>query len=131
MAKQVILFVDDEKIVLESLKTQVRDHFGSRYKYETADNAADAAEVIDELMEDESDVLMIVSDWLMPGIRGDEFLIDLHKKYPNIVKVMLTGQADEAAVNRAKEQAGLHRCIYKPWSEEELIDTIRSGLEEL
>ena len=40
----------------------------------------------------------------MPGIKGDEFLINTHKKFPKIVKIMLTGQADEEAVNRASLQ---------------------------
>ena len=39
----------------------------------------------------------------MPGIKGDEFLIRVHQKYPKIVKVMLTGQADEVAIERVKK----------------------------
>jgi len=66
--------------------------------YEVAENADEAWEVIEELVEEECDILIVVSAWLMPGIKGDEFLIALHKKYPNIVKVMLTGQADQDAI---------------------------------
>mgnify|MGYP000479082743 CR=1 FL=1 len=81
--------------------------------------------------EDESDILVIVSDWLMPGIKGDDFLIMVHQKYPKIVKVMLTGQADEVAIARVKEQANLHRCLYKPWERKELVETIKSGLTKI
>jgi response regulator RpfG family c-di-GMP phosphodiesterase len=67
----------------------------------------------------------------MPGMKGDEFLIHVHQQFPNIIKVMLTGQADEVAIERAKEQANLHCCLFKPWSEEELVEALKSGLAKL
>ncbi|MGB3237201.1 MAG: response regulator [Geitlerinemataceae cyanobacterium] len=130
MSKPVILCVDDEIVVLDSLKTQLKKAFDKEYLYEMAESADEALEIIDELDEDEIDVLVIVSDWLMPGIKGDEFLIRVHQKFPNIVKVLLTGQADEEAIERAKTQANLHRCLFKPWTTEDLIETIRSGLSK-
>ena len=131
MAKPVILCVDDEKIILDSLKTQLKELFGKDYLYEVAENAGEAMEVVDELNEDGYDILIVVSDWLMPGTKGDEFLIDLHKKYPKIIKLMLTGQADEEAVERAKKHANLHQCIHKPWTEEELVEAIKTGIAKL
>jgi CheY-like chemotaxis protein len=130
MSKPVILCVDDEIVVLDSLKTQLKKAFDKEYIYEVAESADEALEIIDELDEDEIDILVIVSDWLMPGIKGDEFLIQVHQRFPNIVKVLLTGQADEAAIDRAKTQANLHRCLFKPWTTEELVETIRSGLSK-
>lgn len=130
MSKPVILCVDDEIVVLDSLKTQLKKAFNKEYLYEMAESADEALEIIDELDEDEIDILVIVSDWLMPGIKGDEFLIRVHQKFPNIVKVLLTGQADEAAIERVKTQANLHRCLFKPWTTEELVETIRSGLSK-
>ncbi|MGB3267547.1 MAG: response regulator [Microcoleus sp.] len=132
MSKPVILCVDDEVVVLNSLKIQLKKEFGDAYLYEVAENADEALEIIEELkQEDENEILVIVSDWLMPGIKGDEFLILVHQKYPQIVKVMLTGQADEMAIERVKEQANLHRCLYKPWDGNELVETIKSGLKKV
>lgn len=128
MSKAAIICVDDEAIVLDSLKRQLRKAFENQYFYEFAEGADEALEIIEELDEEEIDILVIVSDWLMPGIKGDEFLIGVHQKFPKIVKVLLTGQADEDAIERAKNQANLHACLYKPWTGEELIETIRSGL---
>ncbi|WP_448514653.1 response regulator [Parathermosynechococcus lividus] len=128
MPKPVILCVDDERVILESLRTQLRTAFGERYFYETAESAEEALEIIDQLQGDSADIIVIVSDWLMPKVRGDEFLIQVHQRFPKVVKVMLTGQADEAAIQRAIEQANLHRCLYKPWHSDELVETIRSGL---
>ncbi|MEG3934551.1 MULTISPECIES: response regulator [unclassified Microcoleus] len=132
MLKPVILCVDDEVVVLNSLKIQLKKEFGDAYLYEVAENADEAMEILEEIQkEDESDILVIVSDWLMPGIKGDDFLIMVHQKYPKIVKVMLSGQANEVAIARVKEQANLHRCLYKPWERQELVETIKSGLKKI
>jgi CheY-like chemotaxis protein len=128
MSKPIILCVDDEKVVLKSLKAQLKSAFGNAYLYEIAESPADALELIDEFTEDAISIILIVSDWLMPGMKGDEFLIRVHQKFPKIVKIMLTGQADEGAVNRAFNEANLHRCLQKPWSESELIETIKTAL---
>ena len=129
MAKKAIICVDDEKIILQSLKAQMKKHFGNRYIYEFAESGEEAWEVIEELHDDEIEVLIIVSDWLMPNMKGDELLIQVHQKFPDIVKVMLTGQADQTAIEKTRKQANLHRCLHKPWDEHELIDTLVSGLE--
>lgn len=129
MSNKVILCVDDEAVILQSLKEQLKRSFGQQYLYETAESADEAWEVLEELHAEDIEVLIIVSDWLMPGMKGDEFLIQVHQKYPQIVTVLLTGQADEAAIARAQEQANLHRCLHKPWTEEELTSTIIAGLE--
>lgn len=128
MSKPIILCVDDEKVVLKSLKTQLKSAFGNAYLYEIAESPADALELMDEFTEDAISIILIVSDWLMPGMKGDEFLIRVHQKFPKTVKIMLTGQADEEAVKRAFEEANLHRCLQKPWSESELIETIKTAL---
>lgn len=125
-----ILCVDDDVLVLDSLRAQLRDHFAHRFAYEAAESAEEAWEVIDELVDEGVDILLIVSDWLMPGTRGDEFLIAVHERHPRIVKVMVTGQASPEAIERARRDASLHACIAKPWSRDELLSTIERALGE-
>ncbi len=129
MPKNAILCVDDEKTVLTSLRKQLIKRFGSKYHYEIAENAEEAWEVIEDLNEEGIEILVIVSDWLMPGVKGDEFLIQVNRRFPKIVKVLLTGHADEEAVQHARKYAGLHRCLYKPWTEKDLVEAIKAGLE--
>lgn len=131
MSKSVILCVDDEVMILDSLKRQLRKCFRDTYIYEVAESGEEAMEIIDELVDEGKNIVVIVSDWLMPGLRGDEFLIQVHQKYPQIVKIMLTGQADKAALERAKKQANLHCYLGKPWQGDELIKAIESGLKNL
>ena len=131
MAKKTILCLDDEKTILTSLKGQLKRNFGSAYGYEFAESPEEALELIDELVDEGVEILLIVSDWLMPGMKGDDFLIQVHQKHPGIVKIMLTGQADRDAVKRAEEEAMLYKCIQKPWQETDLISTIKEGISEL
>nr|WP_233219799.1 response regulator [Pleurocapsa sp. CCALA 161] len=129
MSESAILCVDDEVVILDSLKEQLKRKFGDRFIYEVAESADEAWEVIEELQQDEIQVIAIVSDWLMPGIKGDEFLIQIHQRFPQLITVMLTGQADEEAIERAKKQANLHACLHKPWTEQELTQIITSALD--
>ena len=129
MSESAIICVDDEVVILDSLKEQLKRKFGDRFIYEVAESAREAWEVIEELQEDDVNIIAIVSDWLMPGIKGDEFLIQIHDSFPEIVTVMLTGQADAAAIDRARQEANLHACLYKPWTEEELTEVIVTAIE--
>lgn len=130
MTKLVILCVDDETMVLKSIRDQLKRHFTSKqYIIEIAEGAEEALEIIDELdQEDENKIVIVISDWLMPGMKGDEFLLNVHKRNPQTIKVMLTGQADESAIQNAKKNANLFKCIYKPWDEDHLVETIEKGL---
>jgi CheY-like chemotaxis protein len=131
MSQLAILCVDDETLILNSVVRQLQAEMGESYIYETAENAEEALEILEELQDEEVKVIVIVSDWLMPGMKGDELLIEVHKRFPKTVKILLTGQADEAAIERAKAEANLHRYLPKPWDKEDLIECIKSGLAKL
>jgi CheY-like chemotaxis protein len=131
LTQAVILCVDDEVLVLECLERQLRRAFSDLYRYEFAESADEALEIVEKLVEEGIQILVIISDWLMPGMKGDEFLLIIHNKYPDIITILLTGQADQSAVERAMTQANLHAYLYKPWKSKELIDTIKSGLAKL
>ena len=128
MEKGVLLCVDDEIIVLTALKDQLRRAFGSDFHIDVAESAEEALELLDELALDGHTLLVIVSDWLMPGMKGDEFLIKAHERFPSVVKIMLSGQAESAAVDRARREAGLHDFLAKPWNAEALVESISQGL---
>lgn len=129
--KKAILCVDDEKIIILSLLEQLRDRFGDEYIYETAMSGEEALGVIDELVCESVSVILIISDYLMRGMKGDELLIRVHNKYPGTIKIMLTGQATDEAVKRVKEEAGLGAYVTKPWIRERLMDRIEELLGQL
>ncbi|GAK49723.1 two-component response regulator [Candidatus Moduliflexus flocculans] len=128
MLRQAILCVDDEPIILQSLRDQLEHHFGDQYLYEFAESVDEAFEILAELHQIEFQILLIVSDWLMPDMKGDEFLLQVHRRFPDIALIMLTGQADDTAIARLQESARLTACLRKPWTEQELIRVVTLGL---
>ncbi len=129
MNNKAIICVDDEPIILESLKEQLEKNFGYEYTYEIAESAQEGLEIIEEFMEDKTEIVIIVSDWLMPGTKGDEFLIETHRIIPRALKVLLTGQAKEDSIKKIQEIIPNFKLIKKPWSKNELIETINAGLK--
>ena len=125
-----ILIIDDDIAILESVKFQVRDTFGEDYICEIAQSGEEGLEITKELADEGIEIIVTISDWLMPGMKGDEFLIQLHKRVPNALKIMLTGHANDSAIERAYKQANLYKVIRKPWSHTELLEVIKKGLDE-
>lgn len=128
MTKQAIICVDDEKTVLLSLKAELREAFGKNYTIELAEGAADALELFEELREDGYEIPVVISDYIMPDMKGDELLKRIHALSPKTLKIMLTGQADVEAVGNAVNYAKLYRYIAKPWRAEDLNLTVSEAL---
>ena len=128
MSRPVILFVDDEKLVLDSLVAQVRAAYENTYYYETAQSAEEAWEIIEDYHDRQRRIVLLVSDWLMPIEKGDSFLIRVAQNYPDIRLIMLSAYADEEAILRAERYANLFAFIRKPWEREVLLSTIQKAL---
>lgn len=125
--KRAVLFVDDEILILFNLKEQVSRHFGDQFRYETAINASEAWDIINALNEEGIDLLIIVSDWLMPEIHGNSFLHEVNQKYPEIKKVVISGHADLKDMEELKRDIQLHGYLTKPWNEEDLISLLKTA----
>ncbi len=124
-----IVCVDDESVILDTLTEQLKRHLDrENYAIEAAENAQEALEIIAELALEKIEIALIISDQIMPGIKGDEFLIKIHQQYPQILKIMLTGQADTESIGNVVNNAALYRYISKPWEETDLILTVKEAL---
>ncbi|MEN3039919.1 MAG: response regulator [Bacteroidia bacterium] len=128
MSRPIILFVDDEKIVLDTLVVQVRSAFGDKYDYETAQSAEEAWDLIREYRDAQRRIVLLVSDWLMPLEKGDSFLIRVAAQYPEVRLIMLSAYADEEAIQRAQRYANLFAFIRKPWERHTLLSQIQKAL---
>ena len=129
MNKKAIVCVDDEQTILDSLKVELKYAFGNEYLIETAEGGEDALELFDELLEDGYEIPLVISDYMMPNLKGDELLKRIHAISPKTRKVMLTGQADLTAVTNAINEAKLYRYISKPWSAEDLALTVSEAIK--
>ncbi len=130
MTKLLILCVDDEKIVLDSLQDLLKNTFKDKFQIEIAESVEEGWDVINDL-NDSISMVLVISDWLMPKVKGDEFLVELHKKYPLTQKILLTGQADPEAIQNAFDNANLFAYIRKPWNNAEIIEKIREALAKI
>ena len=127
MTKGYMICVDDDSSVLETLQEQLRERFQNTHYIEIADSAEVALSLIDEVQESGEVIEVIISDQVMPGMKGDKFLEEIHKKLPDTIKILLTGQAGLDSAIRAINYGGLNRYVEKPWN----IDLLSRDIQDL
>ena len=128
MKNSIILCVDDDSTVLSALRSTLSNHFGSELQLEFAESGAEALEIEAEVRERNGEVSLVISDFMMPGLRGDDLLVQMHQRSPNTVKIMLTGQSDPSGVKRAINDANLYRFLEKPFINDDIILTVRTAI---
>lgn len=128
MSQTVIVCVDDEPMILDSLRIELEGNLGDDYLIELAQSAEEALEVFIELMKDNYEIPIVIADYIMPDMKGDELLKRIHSISPQTLKIMLTGQADVVGVGNAINYANLYRYIPKPWESEDLKLTVKEAL---
>ncbi|MDG1476298.1 MAG: response regulator [Vicingaceae bacterium] len=129
MNKPVILCVDDEKIVLDSLKSQLKANFGNSCHIEIAQSGYEAMEIINDMYENLSTTpSVVICDQIMPNMKGDRLLAQIKGFLPKTICILLTGQADFKDVISAVNNAGLYRYINKPWNVQDLNLTVEQAL---
>jgi DNA-binding NtrC family response regulator len=119
-AQPVVLLVDDEPALLESLAQELREAF----QLYTASSAAEAEVMLAARTYD-----AIVSDHLMPGEQGLDFLVRVSQVMPSTKRIMVTGYANPELISRSVGLAGLSACLIKPVRAAEIIATVRKALE--
>jgi two-component system response regulator HupR/HoxA len=115
-----ILVVDDEEAILESLEFTL----GTEYDVFTAQSAEEGLEILDR-----EDVALVISDQVMPGMSGVEFLERVIERNPRAIRIMLTGYADMASLVRAINEGRIYRYLPKPWEPDDLRIAVKRGLE--
>jgi two-component system NtrC family sensor kinase len=116
-----VLVVDDDEHVRRSLRRLLRRTAA------TVLEAPEAATALDVLSREP--VHVVVSDYRMPGMDGVEFLRLVKERYPAVQRVLLTGQADTAAIEEAVNRSEIFRFIWKPWDESHLLLTIQDAID--
>ncbi|MBC7759718.1 MAG: response regulator [Phormidesmis sp. FL-bin-119] len=115
-----ILYVDDEENNLISFKATFR----LKYNVLIAVSADEAMKVLET-----KPVEIIITDQRMPNMTGIEFLEKVIEKYPEPIRILLTGYADMNAVIDAVNKGKIYHYLSKPWSEQELEETIKKAFE--
>ncbi|CAD6874034.1 HD domain-containing phosphohydrolase [Methylomonas fluvii] len=117
-----LLFVDDEPNVLKALRRLFR---GAEYQVYMAEGGADGLEILAQHPID-----LIISDMRMPQMDGAEFLTRAAERWPNIVRILLTGYADIESTIAAVNKGKIYSYCSKPWEDNELKILVNNALEQ-
>ncbi len=117
-----ILFVDDEKNILDAYKRTLIKYFDVI----TADSGAAAIEIIEK----DHSFKVIISDYKMPKMNGVELLERAREISPEIIQIMLTGQADMLAIINLINKGKIFRFLTKPCSQEDMLKNINDGIRQ-
>ena len=120
--KDTILIVDDEPNVIAALQ---RTLFDEPYDISTATSGEEALEILATCK-----VKLVISDERMPGMDGAELLSIIKVRYPETIRIMLTGYASLDAAMKAVNSGEVYRFFVKPWNDLELTMAIKSAIEK-
>lgn len=120
--KTVILCVDDEKNVLRALE---RIFLDDDYEILTATSGQEGLSIL----ENHGPCQIVISDYRMPVMDGVEFLREVYQRWPDTVRIVLSGYADAASIVAAINDGHIYKFIPKPWNDDELRVTIDNALE--
>lgn len=120
-APPTLLFVDDEANILGALKRLFRPH---GYRVFIAESGAAGLEIMERETVD-----LVISDMRMPEMNGAQFLEKVRAKWPDVVRILLTGYAEIGATIDAINKGEIYRYISKPWEDNDVVLTVKQALE--
>lgn len=116
-----LLFVDDEPNILSALRRLFRP---AGYRIHLANSGAEGLAVLER-----EPIDLVVSDMRMPEMTGAQFLAEVRKRWPDTMRILLTGYADITSTIAAINDGQLHRYIPKPWNDQEILLIVRDACE--
>lgn len=122
VSEHTLLFVDDEANILSSLRRLFR---GQSYRVFTAESGRAGLAVCEK-----EHVDLVISDMRMPEMNGAEFLAEIAKRWPDTIRILLTGYADLTSTVDAINKGAIYRYVSKPWEDNDLRITVQQALEQ-
>jgi DNA-binding NtrC family response regulator len=116
-----IIFVDDERGILEALKWLFMDE---PYQIESFDSASEALNLAER-----AEPAVMVSDQRMPEMSGTEFLEQVRDRWPDTIRIIMTADPDET-VRQALSHEEIHGVIVKPWDQSEFKHLLRNAVDK-
>ena len=120
--KYRLLIVDDEVGIVKALTRVFRQE---NYEVVTAGSGDEALQRLAE-----GSFQLVISDFMMPGMNGAQFLREVKQRSPETIRIMLTGHADTDAVMGAINDGAVYKFILKPWNDDDLRVTVALALEQ-
>lgn len=129
MTKRLVVCIDDEKTVLDSLVEQLRAVTLEDIAFEVADSGEEALELMAHYSQKGYELPLVICDYIMPEMNGDEVLARIHAHYPLTSEILLTGQATLTGISEVIRKANLFRFIQKPWHRDDLIQSVHEAIK--
>ena len=126
--RKIILCIDDNIEVLKSLRFQLRQTLMRDIRILLAEGSEDALNTLDALDLSRNDLLLIVSDWLMPNINGEDLINLIEKRWGPIMTIVLSGHITSDAQERLLSLQQVISVMSKPWDGEVLTRLIAKSL---
>jgi DNA-binding NtrC family response regulator len=120
-----LLLVDDEEDILKAVSAYLEMELDD-VRVLVAPNAKEGLEILDH-----GDIALVVSDFRMPGMDGLEFLVEVHRRCPDVPTIMMTAYADEHVERSARQDAGVHLFLPKPLDLDSFVAAIKEAVEGL
>jgi response regulator RpfG family c-di-GMP phosphodiesterase len=117
-----LLCVDDEKNILNALKRLLRKE---KFRILTGNSGQEGLQILAE-----NKVHVVLSDQRMPEMNGTEFLKEVKARYPDILRIILTGYTDVDSISEAINEGHIYKFFLKPWNDQNLILEIRQAMEQ-
>jgi two-component system sensor histidine kinase/response regulator len=115
----IILCVDDDKIILHAMMQQLSTCIDDSVTIELCESGDEALEVLEELMKEGYNVPIVVTDQMMNGMNGDELITIAKDKFPEVKFILLTGYSRES-FEKLTELENLEEIVIKPWERDDL-----------
>lgn len=116
-----ILCVDDETNILSSLRRLFRSQ---GYQILTAESGRAGLEILETEAVD-----LVISDMRMPEMDGARFLEHVRERWPNTLRMLLTGYADIPSILNAINRGEIYRYITKPWDDNDILLVVQHAVE--
>ncbi|GAB2180588.1 hypothetical protein DLREEDagrD3_08110 [Denitratisoma sp. agr-D3] len=119
---RTLLLVDDEPALLHSLLRLFRDE---GYELLTAASGEEALQLLEQ-----HSAQVLLSDQRMPGMSGVEFLTEAKRRYPDSVRMVLSGYADIETITDAINRGNVYKFLHKPWDNQLLLENVRDAFRQ-
>lgn len=120
MNHKIILLVDDEFILIESLRIQLSNILPQHILLESAMSGEEAIQLIDEFDTEKHELLLLICDFHLADMKGTDILRHALKKYPDLRKIILSGQSNAAQIEDFKSDFPKTTVLDKPWNFEKI-----------
>ena len=117
----LVLLVDDEVRSQDAMRRTLDEDF----RILCASSAEEARALLER-----HEAAVILCDQRMPGLTGVEFLREVRERWPETVRIVISGYTDSEDIIRGINEAGIYQYILKPWVPDHLLQTVRQAVEE-